>query len=102
MKKTISILRILTVVQRLGDATYDQIAELVGRSEKIARAHVHHYQLLDFLERINPGQRPAVHRLSEKGIGVMGDMARRKSRCESVVQQAIRTQPNSVFALGAK
>ena len=104
MKKTISILRILTAVQRLGDANYDQVAEIVDRSYKITRLHVHHYQLLDFLERINPGERPAVHRLSEKGTAVMGGHAHTgsKRRRESVVDEAIRTQPNSVFALGAK
>ena len=104
MKKTISILRILTAVQRLGDATYDQVAEIVGRSYKITRLHIHHYQLLDFLERINPGERPAVHRLSEKGASLMDGRAHTSSkrRRESVVDEAIRTQPNSVFALGAK
>ena len=105
MKKTISILRILTAVQKLGDATYDQVAEIVGRSYKITRLHVHHYQLLDFLERINPGERPAVHRLSEKGTSLMGGHHAKtgsKSRRESVVDEAMRTQPNSVFALGAK
>ena len=53
MKKTISILRILTAVQRLGDATYDQVAEIVGRSYKITRLHIHHYQLLDFLSPLS-------------------------------------------------
>ena len=77
----------------------------MGRSEKIARLHVHHYQELDFLERINPHERPALHRLSEKGSAVMGGPSQyvgSSIRRDSIVEQAMRTQPNSIFEMCAK
>ena len=91
----------LTTVKDLGDATAETVAACWGEPVHNARVAMVRYRELGYLERVNPGRVPTVHRLSPKAIILLGNdnYPRRELPPVGIVLSALRTQPNSVWQL---
>ena len=106
MKQTSGILMTLTALQKLGTATFKQIATHWDRSPKLAQTYVKRYCDLGYVERVNPGNNPARFQLTEKGWEVLepeeavAGASSQAMEGTRIVTQAIRTQPVSVWDLG--
>lgn len=94
----------METLQSLGEATFKQVADAWDRSPKLARKYIQRYCKMGYAERVNPGKTPERFVITPAGVVKISEKPKPKRRvrekCIGIVAQAIKTQPNSVFALG--
>ena len=104
MNPNTGILKVLTTVKDLGETTAAKMAACWGEPDHSARVAICRYRKLGYLERVNPGQIPTVHRLTPKALELLGDddYPRYQLPPVGIVQTAMRTQPVSVWHFAAR
>ena len=95
-------LKIAAIVHERQTAGVRDIAQALETKVTSISVYVTRARKLGYLEYVKPGEYPATYRLTAEGVALLAaeDSRRIAHVGEGLVQRALRTQPNSIFAIG--